>query len=149
MRKRRLQTTHADDVATSGRHLGRRHQIGSQVGEGRQHESAFPHAGVGHGEIGFVYEVALDPEDVGVEGAGTPMFLALSLGGRFEAPAALEEDAGRVGGEELDDEVQVVLLAGWAADGLGLIDGRDGDEVAGGAELLDGAPEVGAAVAEI
>ena len=81
MRKRWLQPTHTVDIATSGFQLGRCHQIGGQVGQGGQDEPAFPHSGVGDGEIGLVDELAFDPEDVGVEGAGAP-----PLGARRGSP---------------------------------------------------------------
>src|SRR6516225_3192692 len=152
MRKRRLQPTHTDDVATSGRELGLCYEVGGQVGQGRQDEPALPHAGMGDGEVGVVYDLALDEEDVGVEGAGAPplgCFGPVAVGGGLEGPAALEQQAGRVGRAQLHDEVEVILLARRAADGLGLVEGRDGDDVAGRPELVDGGLEEGAAVAEV
>ncbi len=94
MRKRWLQPTHTVDIATSGFQLGRCHQIGGQVGQGGQDEPAFPQAGVGDGEIGLVDELAFDPEDVGVEGAGAPPLGALAVRRGFEGSAALEEGPG-------------------------------------------------------
>ena len=64
MRKRRLQPTHTDDVATSGRELGLCYEVGGQVGQGRQDEPALPHAGMGDGEVGVVYDRALDEDDL-------------------------------------------------------------------------------------
>ena len=96
-----------------------------------------------------VDRLALHVEHVGVERARAPALQAHPARRRLELLAALEEAAGRVGGGQLDHQVEVGALAGGPAHRLGLVEGRDGDHVAAPAQPGHGAAQVGPAVPEI
>ena len=97
------------------------HEVGGEVGERGEHEPPLPHPRVGHLEIGLVDDLAVHPEHVDVEGAGTPALGRDAPGGVLEASAHLQQAARVEVGVELDDEVQVGALL-RATDGLGLVD---------------------------
>jgi hypothetical protein len=79
---------------------------------------------VGHHEIGLSDRLAVDPQDIDVEGPGAPASLPDPGRGGLQAAALVEEVASGPSGVELDDDVQEGTLGG-PADGFGLVYSRD------------------------
>src|SRR5262249_52837984 len=92
-----------------------RHQVGRQLGQGRQHEGALEHPRVRHFEVTFVHGDAVNPQQVGVEGARPPSHLAPAMGRALESAARPEELSRRAGRLQLDDHVEVRPLSAGAA----------------------------------
>ena len=107
------------------------------------------HRGWGRVRSGSSSDDAVDPDDVGVEGARAPPHRPHPAGRRLQAVALLEDPVG-VDVErhrQLDHQVEERPLVLGAAHRLGLVDlGHGGDRRgAAGPELVDGPAEVGRA----
>ena len=120
-------------------------EVGGEVGERGEHEAALPHPRVRHLQVGLVDLLALDPEDVDVEGPRSPALEPHPRRRRLQPPALGEQAAGVEVGVELDDQVEEGALLG-PADRVGLVHGRHGHHVV---ERGHGRPELGGAVAEV
>lgn len=79
-------------------------------------------------EVGVSDARGAEGEDVDVDGAGAPMRAAAAAEGGFDLLTDLEQPARIKIRQHRDDLVQVRTLTGWAADGVGLGDGRPRDD---------------------
>jgi hypothetical protein len=98
------------------------------------------------GEIGLVDDHIAGEQDVHIEGSGPPPFPADATRGGLQPVAKAQELAGCEAGVQFHDGVEMIVLTRWAADGLGLVQGRDRNHTR---KAFDRATEVGSTIAEV
>ena len=85
---------------------------------------------MGDDEVGFVHPQIIDEEDIRIERPGAPAHRADPVRRLLQCLAAAQELPWAVCGLQLDHEVEEGTLVVGAADRLGLVERRDGDDVA-------------------
>ena len=87
---------------------------------------------MGDDEVGLVHRQIIDEEDIGIERAGAPTDRAHPVGRFLQGLAAAQEFPGGVRRLQLDNDVEEGPLVLGPADRLGLVERRDGDDIAPG-----------------
>ena len=85
---------------------------------------------MGDDEVGLVNRQIIDEEDIGIEGAGAPTHRAHPVGRFLQGLTAAQEFPGGVRRLQLDNDVEEGPLVLGPADRFGLIERRDGDDIA-------------------
>ncbi len=120
--------------------------VGSQIAEGNQHEGPVPHPRMGNDQIVLLDDAVADQQDIDVEGSGSPALEPDPVGLCLCSLGGHQKLAGRPVRGQLDHQIEEGQLAGRAADRVGLVDGRDPDDVG---EPGDPVAEVLPAVTEV
>ena len=99
-------------------------------------------------ETGLVDLGATEPEDVEIERPGSPPLTTLPTRRSFGVQQPIEQLAGRVTGVHHRHRVEIGPLIG-ATDGIGLVQGRDRDEIARPRQGTDTGGEMVRPVAQV
>ena len=126
--------------------------ISCDVEQRAEGEDAFVKAWVGHGQVRFVDDLTVDPQDIDVDGARAPSdgVGAGSSEQTFEFESAIEHDANIARGRNEHRTVDVVGLR-WTAKGRRDVKGRpvDHGDIGPGADCQDRSFDRTHAVAEV
>ena len=129
-----LQRTDGADMADDAVRVVARDQSGEggiELEQRRHHEVAVVHAGMRNGQLGLIDRLVAKQQYIDVERPRAPVDHPNAIGCRFQLLGSGQQRSRGLGGLDRDDDVEEVVLR-RPANGVGLIDSRDRNQVGEG-----------------